>query len=76
MRKRLYVGYRRPDRVREIIRASSAPTEESHGATYWYAVGPFRTLRAASLCVSGDVPYQVSCVAEFEDYARRMVGAA
>ena len=48
---RYYVGYRLMG-GREVFRADSEPTEESHGHLYGAAWGPFRTRRAAEFGAS------------------------
>jgi len=45
---RPYVGVRKSGE-REVFRSKTVPTEASHGVVYRYAVGPFRTRRAAEL---------------------------
>ena len=56
MKSRIYVGVthrvvsdinREPSLRREVFRSASTPTEESHGNTYIYVIGPFRTVRGA-----------------------------
>lgn len=48
MKPRYYVGIR-PDRTRQLFRASETPTETSHGHLYVAATGPFRTKRGAAV---------------------------
>jgi hypothetical protein len=46
-RNRIYIGKRRDTGEREVFRSVETPTEESHGAVYGYAIGAFKTVRAA-----------------------------
>lgn len=43
---RWYVGIS-PGKRYQAFKATTTPTVESHGAVYLYAIGPFRTKRAA-----------------------------
>lgn len=45
MKDRIWVG--RGKGKHEIFRAATNPTQESHGALYNAAIGPFKTLRGA-----------------------------
>jgi hypothetical protein len=69
---RLYVGRNRSNGRLEVFRALQTPTDESHGRVFAYAIGPFRTARAARLmadCGSNN-PHLVS-VAQAERLAAR-----
>lgn len=44
---KMYVGSRRSDSKYVFFRSESVPTEASHGETYRYVIGPFRTVRGA-----------------------------
>lgn len=44
--RRIYVGVK-PGRIMETFRADCTPTEETHGSTYIYAIGPFKTIQGA-----------------------------
>lgn len=68
-RRRIFVGYRR-DGSLAIFRDDREPSADKYGTVYLSVLGPFRTRRAADLCVSGNVPFQVSTVAEYERIAR------
>jgi len=45
-RPRPFVGTKR-DGTREVFKSATTPTEQSHGDTYIYTTGPFRTMRGA-----------------------------
>lgn len=44
---RIYVGLAPYTGRREVFRAASEPTEQSHGERFASVIGPFRTLRGA-----------------------------
>lgn len=69
----IYVGVGLRDR-REVFRSRSVPTWNERGeAPGWalYVIGPFRTVRGASLCVRGDHSPHLQTVGEFEREAKR-----
>lgn len=51
MANKLYLGVsiKGCDMKRELFRAASTPTFETHGATYNYVIGPFRTKLAGEI---------------------------
>lgn len=51
-RPRFFVGIANKGATRTVFRASSTPTQESHGHLYGYAVGPFDTKRGAEYFAS------------------------
>jgi hypothetical protein len=46
-RQRPYVGRSIETGRLTVFRSRGKPTEETHGETYTYAIGPFRTVRGA-----------------------------
>ena len=43
----IYVGMAVSDGIYCIFKSKTEPTRETHGDKYCFAIGPFRTLRAA-----------------------------
>lgn len=57
---------------REVFRAGSVPTRETHGARFGAVVGPFRTARAARFMAEyGRGNPHCLCVADAERLAAR-----
>ena len=55
MTSKIYVGVCKNNRV--VFKSETVPTQQSHGSKYVAAIGPFRTMRAATLmavCGSGN----------------------
>jgi hypothetical protein len=76
MARRIYVGKLRTPlaggQTRKVFYSSSTPTESSHGGTFTYAIGPFRTLRAALIMAEyGEGNPHLTTVAAAEMLARR-----
>ena len=46
--KRYHVGVKANGK-REVFRAKGEPTQATHGATYNYCIGPFRSKRGAGI---------------------------
>jgi len=56
---------------REVFRASSIPTEQTHGVQYAAVIGPFRTIRGARFMRDhGAGNPHCQCVADAERLAR------
>lgn len=69
MSKRIYVGVKQGKR--EVFKADSTPTEQSHGAQYGYVIGPFRTMRGAwYMALYGTNNPHLQTVSEAEYYAK------
>jgi hypothetical protein len=56
-RVRLYVGKSVKTGRLTVFRSDVAPTEETHGDRFRYAIGPFRTVRAARIMAEFDDPF-------------------
>jgi hypothetical protein len=53
--------------VREVFRSQDTPTAQTHGHQYNYAIGPFRTVRAAQfMALHGYNNPHLRCVADAE----------
>ena len=69
MTNRIYLGL--TPSLREIFRCTYEPTFASHGDTYNYTVGPFRTVRGARFMRDyGFANPHCRCVAEAERLGR------
>jgi hypothetical protein len=68
---RLYVGVRVDNGKRERFRSAVTPTQDTHGQTYIYAIGPFRTVAGAEFMrdYGANNPH-CQCVSDAERLAR------
>ena len=44
---KIYIGYSRISDTPTILKLDSEPTSDTHGQSYAYFIGPFRTMRGA-----------------------------
>jgi len=68
---RIYVGVK--GEAREIFRAFSTPTQETHGSLYAAVIGPFRTKKGAEFMAKyGKNNPHVQTVADAERLAKEL----
>lgn len=71
MKPGIYVGMR-AGRPWEVFRSIETPTYETHGDRYPAAIGPFRTVRAATfMAIRGPGNPHCRCVADAERLSKR-----
>lgn len=64
----LYVG-KKHDGSYAIFRSIALPTEETHGASFLYAIGPFLTMRGAAYMAATCIAGMPLTIAEAEKQA-------
>ena len=70
---RYYVGLLVKGNTLQVFRASSTPTQTSHGSKYRYSIGPFRTKAGAEVMARyGRGNPHLQTVAEAEKMAKRI----
>jgi len=73
MASRIYVGIRSVCKG-EVFRSTIEPTMSTHGDTFAYIIGPFRTIQGAKAMLHyGPMNPHIQCVSDAEKVGRKYV---